>query len=65
MFALVTKVVTDKKAIEVPHEAELIVQEFQDVAPKDLPNELPPLDDMQHAIDLVPGVTLPNLPHSH
>ena len=40
-----------------------ILAEFSQVFPEELPDHLPPLLDIQHAIDLVPGATLPNLLH--
>jgi len=40
-----------------------LIEEFSDVFSEDLLNKLAPLCDMQHAIDLVLGTSLPNMPH--
>jgi hypothetical protein len=43
------------KGEEVPEEAKGLMGEFADVFPVELPDELPPLHDIQHQIDLVLG----------
>ena len=48
---------------DLPVEIDDLLKEFVDVVPEELPSELPPLRDIQHAIDLVPSSQLPNLPH--
>ncbi|XP_048494458.1 uncharacterized protein LOC125494738 [Beta vulgaris subsp. vulgaris] len=39
---------------------ESLMKEFEDVFPKELPQGLPLLRGIEHAIDLVPGTPLPN-----
>lgn len=40
-----------------------LLEAFKDLSPDELPDELPPLRNIQHKTDLVLGFRLPNLPH--
>ena len=63
-LALVAKEVpSDSSIVDVPLEVKNLLDDFVDMVPDELPSELPPLRDIQHVIDLVPGSQLPNLPH--
>ncbi|RVW77677.1 Retrovirus-related Pol polyprotein from transposon 297 [Vitis vinifera] len=47
---------------EYPTNVHKILDDFSDLWPVELPNQLSPMRDVQHAIDLIPGASLPNLP---
>ena len=47
----------------IPPECTQLLAEFRDLVPDEIFDKLPTLGDIQHAIDLVPGSSLPNLPH--
>ena len=45
---------------DVPQIVDTLLQEFMDVVPDEISPGLPPMRDMQHCIDLIPGASLPN-----
>ena len=47
---------------ELPSAIVFLLQEFEDVVVDEMPPELPPIRGIEHQIDFVPGVTLPNRP---
>ncbi|XP_028555177.1 uncharacterized protein LOC114580768 [Dendrobium catenatum] len=54
---------SDSLRPELPATVSDILNQYREVWPAELPNELPPLRTLQHQIDLHPGANLPNLPH--
>ncbi|RVW78848.1 Transposon Ty3-G Gag-Pol polyprotein [Vitis vinifera] len=64
IFALMARKVEEFKEQdkEYPANVRKILDDFSDLWPAELPNQLPPMRDVQHAIDLIPGASLPNLP---
>ena len=53
----------DSVGVQIPMKVQTLLEEFNDVINEDLPIELPPIRNIQHHIDLIPSVSLPNAPH--
>ena len=67
-FALVSKPEEfgqngEQELHDLPQELVSVLEEFRDVVRSELPAGLPPLRDIQHEIDLIPGSVLPNKAH--
>ncbi|KAJ0980671.1 hypothetical protein J5N97_008926 [Dioscorea zingiberensis] len=66
IFTLVTTTASPTSSLTTsitPSEFVSLLEEFKDVTPNELPDELPPMRDIQHAIDFISGSQLPNLPY--
>ena len=57
IFALIP--VNTVAGTDVPSAVTELLQQYGDVFPHELPPDLPPMRDIQHVIDLVPGAPLP------
>ena len=59
LYALVVTEVNDEGS-ELPSQVIPLIEEYSDVVPTELPPGLPPMRDIQHCIDLVPGAVIPH-----
>jgi hypothetical protein len=46
----------------VPSVVKVLLQEFKDVFPEEIPSGLSPIKGIEHQIDFVPGASIPNRP---
>ncbi|GJU68884.1 putative CCCH-type zinc finger family protein [Tanacetum coccineum] len=62
MYALVVR--DERTLVSVPPHSwyNALIEKYVDVMPKELPSRLPPIRDIQHHIDLIPGSSLHNKP---
>ncbi|XP_042432727.1 uncharacterized protein LOC122019314 [Zingiber officinale] len=58
-FALVVLEENEESNI-ISLQVQPLLQEFTDVVPEEIPPGLPPMRNIQHCIDLIPGASIPN-----
>ncbi|KAL8089329.1 hypothetical protein AgCh_038949 [Apium graveolens] len=65
IFALVSKpeISCGDEVGNIPDLLRPLMFDIKEVMPEEVLDELPPMRDIQHCIDLIPGASFPNLPH--
>jgi hypothetical protein len=53
-------VLTSTRVDDLPEEVQELLGEFADIIMDELPHSLPPVKNMSHHIDIIPGASLPN-----
>ncbi|XP_059291413.1 uncharacterized protein LOC132044895 [Lycium ferocissimum] len=53
---------TNQTTSTLPSSVSSLLQEYDELFPEEMPNELPPLRGIEHQIDFVPGSQIPNKP---
>ncbi|XP_074314481.1 uncharacterized protein LOC141649697 [Silene latifolia] len=60
VFILLAKGIAKEAGLPLPTEIKHLLKKYGDVFPDELPSGLPPPRGIEHHIDLIPGVVLPN-----
>ena len=50
----------EEEVPKIPQEFKPLLQEFACIWPMEVTNQLPPMRDIQHQIDLIPGAKIPH-----